>query len=197
MGYKRAGFDVTGVDIVDQPKYPFRFIKADALEVPLDGYDLIHASPPCQRYSLLSESDWWPDSVPPIRERLIASGIPYIIENVENAPLRNPITLCGTSFPGVAVIRHRCFESSMPLVGLPCRPHPNVWTHDKRRKHYGTMDQATSFVMVNGGGNATIANKRRAMRIWWMGHREINESIPPAFTHYVGIQARKYLEHAN
>lgn len=192
VGYHRAGFTVVGVDINPQPNYPFRFIQADALTFNLKGFDVIHASPPCQRFSDLAKrngnADDWPDLIAPIRKRLVSSGIPFIIENVEGAPLISPILLCGTMFPGLRVLRHRLFESSLSIVAPPHGRHPLVFTHDKRKAHYGKLDQNSSFVQVTGGGNATVANKAAAMGIDWMTGKELNESIPPAFTEFIGKQ---------
>lgn len=128
MGLHQAGFDVTGVDIEPQPRYPFKFIQADALTFPLEGYDFIWASPPCQRYSIATQcqpglAEQYPDLIDPIRMRLQATGLPYAIENVEGAfsRLRNPTLLCGVMF-GLDMYRHRLFETSYE-VGLIL--HPN------------------------------------------------------------------------
>ena len=196
VGYYRAGFDVIGVDKDMQPNYPFRFLRADwefGLEVLGKRADAIHASPPCQFYSDLihrnGNPDDWPDLIPPVQDALRATGLPYVIENVEGrAPLRDPITLCGTMFPGLRVIRHRLFESNVPLVAPEHPQHPLVFTHDKRKGHYGKLDQDTSFVQVTGGGNARVANKRDAMGIDWMNGSELNEAIPPAYTEHIGAQ---------
>jgi DNA (cytosine-5)-methyltransferase 1 len=203
MGYHRAGFDVVGVDIHRQPNYPFEFHQADALgQWPLfwSEIDAIHASPPCQRYSDLAHrngnADDWPDLVGPVRELLIASGLPYVIENVEGAPLIDPVMLCGTMFAGLRVLRHRLFESNVRLTPLQHHRHPLVFTHDRRKAHFGKLDQDTSFVQVTGGGNATIANKRSAMGIDWMTNDELNESIPPAYTHLIGGQLMAHLTKA-
>lgn len=132
MGYHRAGFDVVGVDIAPQPHYPFEFHQGDAMAWPLDGFDAIHASPPCQGY--LNEHFRvtpsghvrrnHPRLIVPIRDRLIAAGVPYVIENIPSARahLRNPYQLCGSSF-GLAVRRHRLFEASVLLMSLPCAHH--------------------------------------------------------------------------
>lgn len=192
-GYHRAGFEIVGVDIDPQPHYPFEFHQADAMTFPLDGFDAVHASPPCQRYSDLAarngNADDWPDLVGPIIERLAASGLPYVVENVEGAPVPDPVVLCGTMFPGLRVIRHRLFGSNVPLV-VPRHPrrHPLVFTHDKRKAHYGKLEQDVSFVQVTGGGNCTVVNKGAAMGIGWMTGAELNEAIPPAYTKFVGRQ---------
>jgi len=106
VGYSRAGFDVVGVDIDPQPHYPFPFIQADALTLDpkfIASFDAVHASPPCQAYSDLAKRNGnaheWPRLIEPIREILIRSGLPYVIENVDGAPLINPVVLCGTMSP--------------------------------------------------------------------------------------------------
>lgn len=191
MGYHRAGFDVVGVDIKPQPRYRGNaFIQGDALEyVAAHGheFDAIHASPPCQGYSDLKHRTGkeYPLLIDDMRRLLRQSGKPYVIENVEGAPL-DGVMLCGTMF-GLRVIRHRLFESSV-LISQPfhVKRHPLVFTHDKRKAHYGKLDQNTSFVQVTGGGNCTVENKRAAMGIDWMTNDELNEAIPPAYTEYIG-----------
>lgn len=129
MGYHRAGFEVVGIDLHDQPRYPFTFIKMDALEF-LERYlagefpkaDAFHASPPCQGYSLLSfapnrNMDKYPKLVEDVRDLFQKIGKPYVIENVVNAPLRNPLLLCGTMF-GLKTHKHRNFESK-PDIWFP------------------------------------------------------------------------------
>lgn len=194
LGYARAGFEVIGVDVEYQPNYPFTFMQGDALDMwprGYEGFDAIHASPPCQGYSDLRHRTGveYPRLIGPTRQLLRRLGLPYVIENVEGAPLREPITLCGTMFPGLRVLRHRLFESSVPLV-TPAHPekHPLVFTHDKRKGHYGRLDQDTAFVQVTGGGNCSLANARAAMGIDWMNKAEINEAIPPAYTEFIGGQ---------
>ena len=195
MGYHRAGFDVVGVDIDPQPRYPFTFIQADALTLDpafLMSFDAIHASPPCQSYSDLAKRNgnghMWPRLVEPVRQMLESTGLPYIIENVEGAPLKNPVVLCGTMFPPLRVIRHRLFEANFAIEVPSHGRHPLVFTHDKRKRHYGMLNQDKSFVQVTGGGNCSIANAKDAMGINWMTKNELNESIPPAYTEYLGIQ---------
>lgn len=200
-GYHRAfpRAEIVGVDINHQPRYPFVFARGDAMAMLhrprflRDNFDLIHASPPCQRYSDLAKrngnADAWPDYIPQLRKMLKRSGVRYVIENVEGAPLVDPIMLCGTMFPELRVIRHRLFECSFPAVAPPhVSRHPLVFTYDKRKAHYGRLDQSTSFVQVTGGGNATVANKADAMGIDWMTGAELNEAIPPAYTEYIGTQ---------
>jgi len=180
-----------GVDIVPQPNYPFNFITGDALEWMRDGHwkhyqaiQAIHASPPCQAYSW-SARRWTEveraDLVEPTRELLQATGLPYVIENVVGAPLREPLTLCGTQF-GLEVLRHRLFESNVMLLGpgTKCR-------------HTGSV-KTGEYVTVAGHGGDNIkgrgsrAVKQRAMGIDWMTDAELNESIPPAYTEWIGTQ---------
>lgn len=203
VGYDRAGFEVVGVDVRPQPHFPFRFVQMDALEAVRTmaaGFDVIHASPPCQRFSDLAKrngnADEWPDLIGPIRALLRKTGKPYIIENVEGAPLRDPIMLCGTMFPGLRVLRHRLFESKIPLVAPDHGRHPLVYTMDKRKAHYGKLDERTAFVQVTGGGNCSIAEARSAMGIDWMTKAEINEAIPPAYTFFLGAQLLAAIERA-
>lgn len=189
MGYHRAGFEIVGVDIKPQPRYPFKFIQADAMTFPLDEYSYIHASPPCQHYSDLAKrngnADEWPDLIPEVRSRLQESGAVYVIENVEGAPLRHPLTLCGTMFD-LRVLRHRLFECSFAITSPMHGQHELVYTRDKRKNHYGKLDEWTSPVQVTGGGNCSVAAARDAMGIEWMTKDELNEAIPPAYTEYIG-----------
>ncbi len=195
MGYHRAGFDVVGVDKQPMPRYPFEFHQGDAIEVggrllSEQRFAAIHASPPCQAHSDLQKQSKreYPDFIAATRELLEAAEIPYVIENVEGSPLKNPIVICGTMFPGLRVIRHRLFETNWPLAAPAHPKHPLVFTHDKRKAHYGKLDQDTSFVQVTGGGNASVKNKLDAMGVYWMTGREANESIPPSYTEYIGAQ---------
>ncbi|MXY85713.1 MAG: DNA cytosine methyltransferase [Chloroflexi bacterium] len=203
MGYSRAGFDVVGVDVVWQFNYPFRFVEADALTLDLDWlktFDAIHASPPCQSYTALTSrtgtGDDWPRLIEPVRDLLQSTGLPYVIENVEGAPLNDPMVLCGTMFDDLRVLRHRLFESNVLLTAPgPCRSHPLCHTLDKRKNHYGSTDEWTDYVSVNGGGNSSVAAARDAMGIDWMTKGELNEAIPPSYTEHVGRQLLAHLGH--
>ena len=199
-GYYKAGFDVLGVDIEPQPNYPFRFIQADALSMDrqfLRTFDVIHASPPCQAYSDLAarngNADEWPKLIEPVRELLVDTGQPYIIENVCGAPLRNFVVLCGTMFPELRVLRHRLFEANFTITTPPHGRHPKVHTLDKRKSHYGKTDEWKDYVQVTGGGNSSVAAARDAMGIDWMNKRELNESIPPVYAEYIGSFAMRRL----
>lgn len=212
LGYHRCGFRVVGVDLAPQPRYPFDFIQMDALaflRLVLEGWVIrpaaIHASPPCQAHSDLQKQSKidYVDYIPPTRDLLEQIGLPYVIENVEGAPLRDPAWICGASIPGLRVIRHRQFETNWPLTGIDCPrdadgrvAHPLVFTYDRRKGHYGKLDQDVSYVQVTGGGNAKIANKLDAMGIDWMTNDEVNEAIPPAYTEHVGRQLMSHLARA-
>ena len=194
-GYAEAGFDVFGVDAIPQPNYPYPMMVADATKLPpgvFAQFDAIHASPPCQAYSDLAarngNADQWPDLVEPVREMLRATGKPFVIENVDGAPLQDYVVLCGTMFPELRVLRHRLFESNFPIHVPPHRPHPRCHTLDKRKSHYGKTDEWKDFVSVNGGGNCSVDAARDAMGIPWMTKKEINEAIPPAYTRWIGEQ---------
>lgn len=185
MGYHRAGFNVTGVDIKPQPHYPFKFIQADALEyVAKYGwmYDAIHSSPPCQDYSVTKSlhDNVYPDLVAPTRAALKATGKPYVIENVAGAPLIEPLILCGTMF-GLRVIRHRLFEIS-PRLYFPPAPCNHVYKTAKR----GEFDRGQGGYITVAGHNFEVEFARAAMGIDWMTQAELAQSIPPAFTQYVG-----------
>ena len=203
VGYGDAGFDVFGVDNVKQRNYPFPMLVADVLSLSpefLKGFDAIHASPPCQAYSDLAARNGnaheWPRLIEPVREMLQASGRPYVIENVQGAPLRDYVVLCGTMFPELRVLRHRLFEANFFIQIPPHRPHPLCHTLDKRKAHYGKTNEWTDYVSVNGGGNCSVASARDAMGIPWMTKKEINEAIPPAYTRWIGSQLIRELDMA-
>lgn len=198
VGYHRAGFDVVGVDKYPQHSFPYKFIQQDVLELDmsfLSSFDVIHASPPCQAYSDLAarngNADSHPRLIEPIREMLVDTRLPYVIENVEGAPLRDYIVLCGTMFKELRVLRHRLFEANFFIPVPEHGKHPLVHTYDKRKRHYGKTDEWKDFVTVTGGGNCSIASARDAMGIDWMIKREINEAIPPAYSKYVGTWCRE------
>ena len=204
MGYYKAGFDIVGVDVNWQWNYPFPFICEDAMSLGPDWlatFDAIHASPPCQRYSVLAKrtarGDEWPDLIAAVRSMLVSTGKPYVIENVVGSPLQDYIVLCGTMFDELRVIRHRLFESNVSLSPpAPCSKHPICHTLDKRKSHYGKTDEMVDYVQVNGGGNCSVAAARDAMGIDWMVKRELNEAIPPAYTECVGRQLLEHLSDA-
>src|SRR3990167_4744978 len=200
IGYSHAALEVGGVDIDPQPNYPLPFIQADALALSpefIATFDAVHASPPCQSYSDLAKRNGnghkWPRLIEPVRQMMIGTGLPYVIENVDGAPLLDAVVLCGTMFPGLRVLRHRLFEASFEIVPPAHKMHPRVHTFDRRKSHFGKTDEWKDFVQVTGGGNCTLAAAREAMGINWMTKSEINESIPPAYTLFVGWQLLRHL----
>jgi DNA (cytosine-5)-methyltransferase 1 len=180
-GYQLAGFHVVGVDYRPQPNYAGdEFILADALEFPLAGYDAIHASPPCPHYANVTRwrgnQDDHPDLLPPTRAKLLAeAAVPWVIENVPEATLRRDYLLCGSMF-GLAVRRHRAFETSWRGFSLlpPCHHHADLLPF----MHKGERAYAD------------------AMGCTWMTKEEARDAIPPAYTHYIGEQFLARLEGA-
>lgn len=197
MGYYRAGFDVLGVDLNPQPNYPFPFLQADAIltlkfGLTLQGIqpDAVHASPPCQRYSAMSKcrpeiAEKYPDLVDPVRELLQALDVPWVIENVPGAPLRNPITLCGQMF-GLELYRHRLFESNIPLQE-PLHPQHVVPASKAGHWKPGT-------IMSISGHVSPIAKAREVMGIDWTTREELAEAIPPHYTEFIGRQLLDAIE---
>lgn len=196
-GLQRAGFHVIGVDIEPQPHYcGDEFIQADALTVPLRG-DFIWASPPCQKYSIAGRLERkrgkeYPDLVAAIRARLIASEIPWAIENVPGSPLNVHLVLCGSMF-GLQLIRHRWFELSFEAFHLiaPCAHHPEAITVCG----HGTPTWMRQKRIRDGlHPNASVEMKRKAMGIDWMNREELSQAIPPAYGEYIGhlaMEARR------
>ena len=189
MGYHRAGFDVIGVDIEPQPHYPFDFVQADAMTYPyLTDFDAIHASPPCQAYSVTASlhTTEYPQLIDAIRGRLTATGLPYVIENVVGAPLHNWLQLCGSSF-GLGVRRHRRFETSWPILFAPPCAH---YLQPAPVDVTGTGGPAARAVHNGGGGihrkPRNLAEARQVMGIDWMTRPELAEAIPPAYTEHIG-----------
>lgn len=195
MGLHRAGFDVIGVDIRPQPRYPFRFVQGNALRPPFDlrGFAFIWASPPCQAHtSLKTMHNAKPhlDLIPETRAMLAGSGVRYVIENVPVAPLRSPIILCGTMFGlGIETAelrRRRQFETGPLYWSIP---HPPC-RHRKRT------------IGVCGGGHGvslhrhakghpcfTADQERTAMQMPWATVDEISQAIPPAYSEAIGRAA--------
>jgi len=205
-GYHQAGINqITGIDNRPQPRYPFQFIQADALEYLTQHghqYDIIHASPPCQAYSRLKglTTSNYPKLITPLRRILKQLQKPYIIENVPEAPLENPLTLCGTMF-GLRLIRHRAFETN-PTIWWPPAPC-NHWgrasscfMRDDRGKRVSASFDNTDFISVTGAGYK-VAHGRIAMGIDWMTRDELSQAIPPAYTKWLGEQILKKIGENN
>lgn len=209
MGYHRAGFDVVGVDHNPMPRYPFEFVRGDAIDtmghlldsgfiypngkpLRLEDFTAIHASPPCQRYSNATKRAGThlrhPDSVAPCRHILEAAGLPYVIENVPGAPLRTWFKLCGTMF-GLKVRRHRYFEVNWNLpVLLPFRC-------DHSYRVFSVFGHGSGNRNGNKRSDAgTVAEWKDAMGIDWMIRDELSQAIPPAYTEFIGRQLLSIVE---
>jgi DNA (cytosine-5)-methyltransferase 1 len=196
-GYELAGFEVVGIDIAPQPNYPFEFIQADALEFPLDGFAAAHASPPCQLftpYQRTGNVGEYPDLIEPTRERLKASGLPYVIENVTGAPLHAPTLICGSMFdPPMDIQRHRLFETNWPLAApaWPCRHKlwgPDRFPGGRSKERTGSSRGRVRGTIEIGSWDIPLAVQQRAMGIDWTTLRELSEAIPPAYTEFIGRQ---------
>ena len=191
-GYQLAGFEVVGVDIKKQKRYPYEFIQADCLELMKDmeflrSFDVITASPPCQTHSITQhlrnaqgKSTDKIDLIPQTREALVASGKPYVIENVPGSPLINPIRMCGSSF-GLKVRRHRLFESNIQLTSSICN-------HKEQGKPVGIYGSMRDEIPKGGHTAKSIEQAREAMGIDWMIWGELVEAIPPIYTQTIGKQ---------
>lgn len=199
-GYARAGFDVVGVDLADQPNYPFPFLRADALQVLGSGFwrsfDAIHASPPCQSYSRAMRhlADDKPKLIDDVAARLEQTGLVWVIENVPGAPIPTQPTidglygveLCGTMF-GLRIKRHRLFRSNVGLstaTGCRCsdvtvlNPH-HAESRRRIRDEFGAVPYELPW--------------RREMGIEWMTRDEARQAIPPAYTELIGHQLLAHL----
>jgi hypothetical protein len=201
MGYRRAGFEVHGVDIAPRPNYPFAFTRADALTFLADliasgeirRYAMVHTSPPCQDKCTLTvgtnRSRGWggahEDLVGPTRDLLEKTGLPYVIEQPNGrAKIRKDLTLCGEMF-GLGVIRHRNFElghwTTVRPAHVPHRGRVSGWRHGQ--KHAGPYVAAYG----SGGGKPTVPELQAAMGIGWTEVRqELTEAIPPAYATWIG-----------
>lgn len=189
-GYRRAGFSVTGVDIQFQRDYPCTFVQFDALKLnyeQLAGFDAIHASPDCHAYSVSTytarkHGKTYPDLYQQTKALCVASGLPYVIENVVGSPLRGNVKrFCGTQF-GLGVFRHRLFETNWPLMlpAVPCTC---------KKKRIG----ADGYVCCVSD-SCTKYEAQRAMQINWIrSKKQLMQAIPPAYTHFIGQQLLRFL----
>lgn len=203
MGYHRAGFEVVGVDINPQPRYPFEFHQGDALEFlasgEAEGFDAIHASPPCEHYARIGcvhgVRGNHPDLIDATRAALIATGLPWVIENVPDAKIPAAVILCGSHF-GLGAVgeldgvrrqlrRHRLFEASFAMLSHPC-------TH--RGEPVGVYGNGgPQRANRNRGYMGSRQERRDAMGIDWMDNNEIRKAIPPAYTQFIGEQLMRVL----
>ncbi|WP_328635565.1 SAM-dependent methyltransferase [Streptomyces sp. NBC_00356] len=186
-GYTDAGADVTGVDCDPQPRYPYRFVQADAIEfVRAHGaeFDFIHASPPCQLDTdcqRLRGNDH-PDLIAPTRAALEATGRPWVIENVRGAlpKLRAPILLCGAMF-GMATYRHRYFETGGGFHIV----QPRHLRHTAPQAKMGRPVPPGHFGQFVGNFSG-VPLARDVMGVAWMNRDGIRECIPPAYAEHIG-----------
>ena len=203
MGYAQAGFDVTGVDLDPQPRYPFSFIQASALTLDprfLASFDAIHASPPCQAHTAMKtmhNAKTHVDLIEPTLFMLAKTGKPWIVENVIGAPLPGSIVLCGTMFGlgagGYDLQRHRQFKANFPLRSMICQHIPGKpvlglyggHVRDRRRRE-GSADR--------GVADPSFELACDAMGIHHMNLREMSQAIPPAFTKFLGAQLIEHIE---
>lgn len=212
MGYHRAGFDIVGVDNQPQPRYPFTFLKADALDVLRWPYhyragfvhfDAIHASPPCQAFTAYRRNNNvgdYPDLIAPVRDLLDVTGLPYIIENVAGAPLHDPVLICGSMFdPAMDVRRHRLFETNWPLEPpmWPCRHKLQAvkrFPGGRSKEQGGSNRHHARMTIEVGTWDIPFAAQQEAMGIDWTTLEELSEAIPPAYTELIGDQLLVHLE---
>lgn len=189
-GYHDAGFDVIGVDIDPQPRYPYGFVQDDAIAFLhdvldgrcLDDFAAVHASPPCQAFTnaqRIQKNDH-PDLIGPTRELLEKTGLPYVIENVEGAPLIDPQMLCGGMF-GLETYRHRLFETNWDFRA-PAHPE-----HVARQTKMGRPPRDGEFMQVVGNFSG-VDRGREVMGMPWANRDGLREAIPPAYTRFVGAQ---------
>lgn len=194
VGYARAGFEVVGVDWVRQWQYPFEFHQSDAMTFPLDGFDVVAASPPCKLFTVANRVDkarggrlFEPntDLLTPTFERLRDHGGVWIVENVPGAPMPDDsVTLCGSSF-ALGVRRHRLFAASVPLTAPDCR-------HAEQGQPVGVYGHGGAWKRkAPGGGGVKVAGADAAVALgidWTADQRVLSQAIPPAYTQHLGRQ---------
>jgi DNA (cytosine-5)-methyltransferase 1 len=206
MGYHRAGFEVVGVDIEPHPGYPFKFHQRDAMEVLGTGcvghntwlmdFDVIHASPPCQASTTMSNrwrgaggrADEHINLIPQVVGLLTAWGGPWVVENVPGAraDLTNAFTLTGGMF-GLGVHRPRLFGSNTLIMCPPKAAPPE----DALGVYGKAHDGRRLFTRANGSiqrAAGSLTEAQAAMGIDWMGWDDLREAVPPAYTEYIGRQ---------
>ena len=184
-GYAEAGFDVVGVDIDPQPRYPFEFHQADAIEYARahgKEFDAVHASPPCQAHTNAQKimGNDHPDLIEPTRELLLVLGKPFVIENVPGAPLIEPVELCGAMF-GLETYRHRLFETNWELTAPE---HP---AHVARTTKMGRPPKPGEYMHVVGNFSG-VDRGREVMGMPWANRDGLREAIPPAYSQLIGLQ---------
>jgi DNA (cytosine-5)-methyltransferase 1 len=201
-GMQDLGIEVTGVDSKPQPHYiGNHFIQQNVLDIDPqwvhDNFDFVFASPPCQAFVTAAFRSDHHNLIPQTRQLLNDSDIPWVIENVPAAPLPRFITLCGTMFPLLRVIRHRRFEWSDHIhliepVHISASEHPPVYSFDKRERRQRNLNEDDNYVTV-AGNNCSLGAASDAMGIWWMSRPEIAQAVPPAYSRYITKQIVRQL----
>lgn len=211
-GYQQAGFHVTGIDLKPQPNYAGDlFIQGNVLELDPEwiaaNFDAVHASPPCQFGTALRSAPGTRKDhvnlIPATKLLLQASGLPWVIENVESKAvlphMRGAVRLCGSTFglgvQGYELRRHRLFLSNVLLFCEACRhghgPVIGVYGGHARCRSAKHGGRGTKDIWQGGH----LAAASAAMGIDWMTLAEISEAIPPAFTGYLGGQLANAIRH--
>lgn len=198
VGYAQAGFEVVGVDHVEQPEYPYEFVRADAIEYArahAHEFDAVHASPPCQSQTALTKGTngrrEYPNFIPQTRDVLSMLTVPTIIENVSGSDVRPDLMLCGEMF-SLDVLRHRYFEIENATIQRPFHPLHRGRVRGWRHGEY--FDGPYLAVYGKGGGKGTIFEWQNAMQIAHITDRvSLAEAIPPAYTKYIGEQIMSYV----
>ncbi|MFE7443721.1 SAM-dependent methyltransferase [Streptomyces chartreusis] len=193
-GYADAGFEVTGVDIAPQPRYPYAFIQADAIAYVLEHgaeFEFIHASPPCQHDTECQriQGNTHPDLIAPTRAALETTGRPWVIENVRGAApkLREPVMLCGPMF-ALKTYRHRYFETG----GGFRLEQPGHYAHTVPQAKMGRPVPPGRYGQYVGNFSG-VDLARRVMGVPWMNRDGIRECIPPAYSEHIGRHALRQL----
>lgn len=198
-GLAQAGFEVTGIDIIQQPNYPFKFIQKDATKLPLKflkQFDFIWASPPCQLFTQakhLMKAQGHKTSalnlIPQTRKLLNKINLPFVIENVPGAPLSKDLVLCGSSF-GLGVRRHRIFECNFHMNQPECK-------HRIQGRPWGVYHCPNDNIPCGGRTAKNVEHGRKVMGVNYMSWNELKESIPPKYGEYIGKFAIKHIKGKN
>ncbi len=200
VGYHRAGFEIVGVDIKPQPRYPFEFVQDDAMTYVAKGrVDAIHASPPCQAYTTMGQrfaetQAAHPALIAKIRQAIRLAEVPYVVENVvgARAELDHPTLVCGRAL-GLGVGRHRLFECSFSTMRLQCA------CNGHELPVYGKLDGRRVWTRVDGSelrAAKTLKQASEAMGIGWMTGKELNQAIPPQYGLWIGTHLMNALKAA-
>jgi len=197
VGFANLGWDVTGVDMLPQPNYPFKFIQADVFDVDWTGYDVVIAGPPCQAYTGVANLGKarngsypkHPDLIAPTRERLKQLDCMWVMENVPGSPLIDPSFICGCMFRHLRVYRKRLFETNFHL------PQLKHVDHRDSTPSAGNGLSPKGFISVCGSGGVRGMNSRQILAYWsyamdihWMTRQELSQAIPPAYTEWIGTK---------